>query len=219
MTIRVLLADDQAMVRTGFRAIIQVQRDMEVVGEASNGVEAVELALRLRPDVVLMDVRMPVLDGIEATKRILADLPAVRVLVLTTFDNDEYVVQSLAAGAIGFLLKDADARALLGGIRSVYRGEPVLASAATRALVDQVRPAEARTRRAGELLQSLSERERQVVAMVADGLTNREIAEQLFLAESTVKTHLNRILAKLGARDRVGLVIFAYDSGLASPSR
>ncbi len=219
MTIRVLLADDQAMVRTGFRAIIQAQRDMEVVGEAGNGGEAVELSLRLRPDVVLMDVRMPVLDGIEATKRILADVPTARILVLTTFDNDEYVVQSLAAGATGFLLKDAEARALLGGIRSVHRDEPVLASAATRALVDQVRPAEPSSRRAEELLQSLSERERQVVTMVADGLNNREIAEQLFLAESTVKTHLNRILAKLNVRDRVGLVIFAYDVGLANSSR
>ena len=222
MTIRVLLADDQAMVRAGFGAIIRAQRDMSVVGEASNGAEAVDWALRLRPDVILMDVRMPVLDGIQATRQIVARTPECKLLVLTTFDRDEYVWDSLAAGASGFLLKDADAGELLRSVRAVYAGDAVLAPSAARRLVERLRPVTAPSRVVGKItrqLEMLSEREREVIAKVASGLTNREIAASLSLAESTVKTHLNRILAKLEIRDRVGLVIFAYDAGLASPHR
>ena len=219
--IRVVLADDQALVRAGFGAIIRAQRDMSVVGEAADGAAAVDLAVRLRPDIVLMDVRMPVLDGIAATRAITGRVPSTRVLVLTTFDLDEYVVQALHAGAGGFLLKDADAADLLRGIRAVYSGDAVVAPSATRRLLDRFLAGAQGPgldgRDTAREVAGLTEREREVVAKVAQGLTNKEIAAALYLAESTVKSHLNRILAKLELRDRVALVIYAYDAGLATP--
>lgn len=215
MTIRVVIADDQALVRTGFGAIIRAQRDMTLVGEAADGAAAVDLALLLRPDIVLMDVRMPRLDGIAATRAIVAQAPETRVLVLTTFDLDEYVLRALSAGAGGFLLKDADAGELLRAIRAVCAGDAVVAPSATRRLLDRYVTGTPDAAPGGAADQ-LTERERQVVVRVAQGLTNGEIANALHLAESTVKTHINRILAKLELRDRVALVVFAYDAGLVA---
>ena len=221
MTVRVLLADDQALLRQGFAMILAAQADMEVVGEAADGAEAVRLASLLRPDVVLMDVRMPGFDGIEATRRITALEPGVRILILTTFDLDKYAFDGLRAGASGFLLKNVRPAELLGGIRAVAAGDAVLAPSTTRRLLDaygdlfgrDVDPATPRT----DTLEALTSRERDVFAELAAGHSNREVADHLFLSETTVKTHVVRILAKLELRDRVQAVIFAYQNGLARP--
>ena len=213
--IRVLLADDQALVRTGFRMIVENAPDMEVVGEAGDGAQAAELAAELRPDVVLMDIRMPDVDGVEATRRISAGGAGhARVVILTTFDLDEYVYAALHAGASGFLLKDTLAADLLSAVRVVARGDAVVAPSVTRRLI---------TRYAGTLpapripaagLDTLTEREREVLALIARGLSNTEIAVRIHVTEGTVKTHVSRVLAKLGLRDRVQAVVYAYEAGL-----
>ena len=219
--IRVLLVDDQALFRGGIRMLLGSQPDLEVVGEAGDGETAVAQAAALAPDVVLMDVRMPVLDGIEATARIVAEaadrgVPAPAVLVLTTFDLDEAVVRALRAGASGFLLKDAEPELLLAGIRTVHAGSAVISSAATVELVQRFRAEEEERVRpsADDALRDLTEREREIFALAARGLSNAEIAAGEFLSEATVKTHISRILAKLGLRDRVQLVVFAYERRL-----
>ena len=216
---RVVVVDDQPMFRLGLRAILQAQDDLEVVGEAADGAEAVALVLREQPDVVLMDVRMPHLDGIEATRRITAaptDRP-VRIVMLTTFDVDDYVFDALRAGASGFLLKDASAEELVAAVRTVAGGEALLAPRVTRHLVETFVAAPARTTPRREVLDVLTERERDVFLLVAKGRSNGEIAAELFIAEQTVKTHVGRILAKLQLRDRVHVVVFAHESGLVSP--
>ena len=220
--IRLLLADDQAMVRAGFRMVLDAQPDMTVVGEASTGAEAVDLTGTLAPDVVLMDIRMPVMDGVEATRQISAmDGTSGRVLVLTTFDLDEYVYAALQAGAGGFLLKDAGPAELLAAIRAVHSGESVVAPSATRRLLERFLPSLpkdcAAHQAAEKRLDALTEREREVLTEVAHGLTNGEIAGKLYLAEATVKTHIGHILAKLDLRDRVQMVVLAYDAGLVRP--
>ncbi|MEK6312770.1 MAG: response regulator transcription factor [Curtobacterium sp.] len=216
---RVVVVDDQQMFRMGLRAILQAQDDLEVVGEASDGAEAVALVLREQPDVVLMDVRMPHLDGIEATRRITAapsDRP-VRIVMLTTFDVDDYVFDALRAGASGFLLKDASAEELVAAVRTVAGGEALLAPRVTRHLVEAFVAAPAPTVPRTEVLEVLTERERDVFLLVARGRSNGEIAAELFIAEQTVKTHVGRILAKLHLRDRVHVVVLAHESGLVSP--
>jgi DNA-binding NarL/FixJ family response regulator len=219
--IRVLLVDDQALLRVGFRMIIGAEPDIEVVGEASDGRTAVDEARRTRPDVVLMDVRMPGVDGIEGTARVLADDPDRKVIILTTFDLDEYVVAGLRAGASGFLLKDAPPADLLAAIRTVHEGQAFLAPSATRHLLDACLPSLASPVDAPEtgsphadLLGRLTDRERDVLTQLARGSSNREIGEALFIAEGTVKIHISRILAKLELRDRVQAVIMAYEAGL-----
>ncbi|MQY16376.1 Transcriptional regulatory protein LiaR [Streptomyces sp. RB5] len=218
----VLIVDDHAMQRFGFRMLLESQDDMTVAGEAGSGSEAVRLAASVRPDVVLMDVRMPGLDGIEATRRIAAAGARTRVLILTTFDLDEYAFAGLRAGASGFLVKDALPEELLSGIRAVASGEAVVAPALTRRLISRYVHLLPVSPVAGggpdPRLASLTEREREVLGAVAEGLTNGEIAGRLRLAESTVKTHVGRILAKVGARDRVQAVIFAYDTRLVRPA-
>ena len=214
--IRVLLADDQALVRGGLRLILDGQPDMEVVGEAENGREALAQARTLRPDLVLMDVRMPVLDGVEATKRIVAAGTA-RVLVMTTFDLDEYAFSGLRAGASGFLLKDAPPDQLLGGIRAVAGGDAVVSPSVTRRLLDRFVGTGGAPMRDTAELDVLTDREREVLVLIAKGMSNLEIAEALFLSEATVKTHVGRILAKLELRDRVQAVVLAYETGLARP--
>ncbi|MER7580691.1 response regulator transcription factor [Kitasatospora sp. NPDC097691] len=218
----VLIVDDQPLQRYGFRMLLESQPDTEVVGEAAHGAEAVRLTADLRPDVVLMDIRMPGMDGIDATRRIVATGGRSRILVLTTFDLDEYAHAALRAGASGFLLKDARPEDLLSGIRSVAVGDAVVAPAITRRLLDTyahhlpVRPPGAPPA-ADPRLEALTEREREILVAIAQGWTNGEIATRLVLAESTVKTHVSRVLAKIGARDRVQAVIFAYDRGLTRP--
>jgi len=224
VTISVLLADDQPLLRMGFRMILDAQPDMAFAGEAADGAEAVELTAALRPDVVLMDVRMPGMDGIEATRRIIADGGRSHILILTTFDLDEYVHAALRAGASGFLLKDAYPEELLAGIRAVAAGDAVIAPALTRRLLDTFAghfgDASAGGRPATDpRLDTLTDREREILLAIGRGWTNREIAERLVLSESTVKTHVGRVLAKIGARDRVQAVIFAYDLGLTRPHR
>jgi DNA-binding NarL/FixJ family response regulator len=215
--IKVLLADDHELVRGGLKAMLGARDDIEVVGEASDGAEAVEEAIRLRPDVLLMDIRMPRLDGIEATRRLTAHAGAPRVLVLTTFDLDEYVYEALRAGAAGFLLKDAPPGQIAEAIRTVATGDQMLAPAVTKRLVERFvkrpPPDTAREQR----FEELTEREAEVLRHVARGLSNAEIAERLFLSEATVKTHLTRILSKLELRDRVQAVVLAYESGLVEP--
>ncbi|WP_267423094.1 MULTISPECIES: response regulator [unclassified Curtobacterium] len=218
--IRVVVVDDQQMFRMGLRSILQAQDDVEVVGEASDGDEAVALGVRLQPDVVLMDVRMPHLDGIEATRRLLAapsDSP-VRVLMLTTFDIDDYVFDALRAGASGFLLKDATADELVAAVRTVAGGEALLAPRVTRHLVEAFVAAPPPSTPRTEVLDVLTDRERDVFMLVARGRSNTEIAGDLFIAEQTVKTHVGRILAKLQLRDRVHAVVLAYESGLVGPA-
>jgi DNA-binding NarL/FixJ family response regulator len=220
--IRVLLAEDQSIVRAGFRALLQAQPDMDVVGEASTGTEALSAARELRPDLVLMDVRMPEMDGLEATRRITAasELAATRVLVLTTFELDEYVFGALRAGASGFLLKGGEPADLLNAVRVVAAGESLLAPSVTRRLIEAYisRPDPSREPSMPAGLAELTAREREVLLLVADGLSNTEIAESLYLSPLTAKTHVSRILTKLGARDRVQLVVLAHQSGLARRS-
>ncbi|MBO1416646.1 response regulator transcription factor [Streptomyces sp. FH025] len=222
MTIRVLLADDQALLRGAFRVLIDAEEDMEVVGEAADGREAVELARATRPDIVLMDIRMPGVDGLGATAEICADeeLSGTRVLILTTFEIDEYVAQALRAGAGGFLGKGADPKELLAAVRTVAAGDALLSPAATRAVIDQFLsrpdPVSAAT---AERLSVLTAREREVMSMAATGLTNEEIAERMFVSPFTVRTHVHRAMSKLDARDRAQLVAIAYQSGLVPPGR
>ncbi len=219
MTIRILLADDQELVRTGFRLILDAEPDLRVVGEASNGHEAVARACDLAPDVVLMDIRMPEQDGIEATRRIVAQggtLP--RVLILTTFDLDEYVFDALRAGASGFLLKDSAAAQLAAGVRLVAAGEALLAPAITRRLIEEFATAPD-PRAAGPALEELTPREREILLLMGRGMANDEIAARLVIGESTVKTHVARAIGKLGLRDRVQAVVYAYESGLIRPGR
>jgi DNA-binding NarL/FixJ family response regulator len=216
VTLRILICDDQALVRAGFRKLLEARPDVDVVGEAADGQDAVDLARRRNPDLVLMDVRMPSVDGIEATRRIInASDGAVRVLMLTTFSNDEYVYESLRAGASGFLLKDAAPEELLAAIDTVARGESLLAPAVTRAVIEAfVRTPRARPEHAAPL-EELTTREYEVLELVAQGRSNAEIAETLVITEATVKSHIGHILMKIGARDRVQAVIFAYQSGIA----
>jgi len=214
--IRALIADDQALVRAGFRMILEAH-GIEVVGEAADGREAVELARRLQPDVVLMDIRMPGTDGLEATRQLAGD--PVRVLVLTTFDLDDYVYGALQAGASGFLLKDVSREELVHAVRVVAAGDALLAPSVTRRLIEEFarqRPAE---RPAPALLDPLTARERDVLGLIAQGLSNAEIAEALFVGDATVKSHVAHVLMKLGLRDRIQAVIFAYEVGLISPGR
>ncbi|MFF4312799.1 response regulator [Streptomyces sp. NPDC001507] len=216
----VLIVDDQQLQRYGFRVLLDSMPETEVVGEAANGAEAVRRTAELRPDVVLMDVRMPGMDGIEATRRIAGAGGRSRVLVLTTFDLDEYVHAALRAGASGFLLKDARPDELLAGIRAVAGGDAVIAPALTRRILDEyARHVPAGRGDPGEdpRLASLTEREREILVAIGKGWTNGEIAARFVVAESTVKTHVGRVLAKIGARDRVQAVIFAYDQGIARP--
>ncbi|HEY8478583.1 MAG TPA: response regulator transcription factor [Spirillospora sp.] len=217
MELRVLVADDQALVRGSFRVLIDTAPGLRAVGEAGTGAEAVEVAERERPDVVLMDVRMPEMDGIEATRRICRDLPDVRVLILTTFDLDSYVYAALRAGASGFLLKDTPPADLLSAIRVIASGESLLAPSVTRRLIAEFvrRPAPSQPPPAG--LEALTEREREVLALIARGLSNAELAEHLHLSPATIKTHIGHLLAKLNARDRAQLVIAAYETGLVRP--
>ena len=222
MTISVLVADDQAMVRAGFAALLDAQDDVRVVGQAADGAEAVALSARLNPDVVLMDVRMPELDGIAATRRILgpsypaAHLP--RILMLTTFDIDDYVYDALEAGASGFLLKDALPDDLVHAVRVVAAGDALLAPSVTRRMIEHFAARRPRAGRATAVLRELTEREREVLTLIGRGRSNAEIAAELFISEQTVKTHVGKVLAKLGARDRVQAVIFAYDAGLVEPA-
>jgi len=216
VTTRVLVVDDQALLRTAFSSLIDAEDDLEVVGEAADGRQAVQIAARLRPDVVVMDVRMPVMDGIEATRQITAvqgaGLP--RVLILTTFDLDEYVFEALRAGASGFALKSRPLEELLSAIRTVAAGEALLAPSVTRRLIAHFTEAGPPPRKAPPGLAELTEREREVLALVARGLSNAELAETLHVSLPTAKTHVSRILTKLGARDRTQLVVLAYESGL-----
>jgi DNA-binding NarL/FixJ family response regulator len=220
--IRVLLVDDQSLLRMGFRLILNAEPDMEVVGEAADGAAGVNMVAALDPDVVLMDVRMPGMDGIQATGAIVAAGAAAKVLILTTFDLDQYVFAGLQAGASGFLLKDAPPTELLAAIRTVAGGEAVLAPTATRRLIDQFMPLlpdpNGQTHR-DTVLDQLTDRERSVFALLATGRSNREIATELRVAEGTVKIHVGRILAKLDLRDRVQAVVLAYESGLITPGR
>jgi DNA-binding NarL/FixJ family response regulator len=212
--LRVLIADDQALMRAGFRTVLEAAGDIEVVGEAEDGRQAVTSARALRPDVVLMDIRMPELDGIEATRQ----LPTYKVLILTTFGLDEYIVEALRAGASGFILKDVPAAELVRAVRVVAAGDALLSPGVTRRLLDRVGrrlPAPVPAQR--EILSELTEREREVLELLARGLSNAEIADALVVGEATVKTHVSRVLAKLGLRDRVQAVVLAYEVGLISP--
>ncbi len=216
MTIRVVVADDQGMVRSGFTVLLNAQPDIEVIGEAVNGKEAVEQAAALRPDVLLMDVRMPLLDGLQATRQITASADPPKILVLTTFDLDDYVYEALRAGASGFLLKDASAHELAAAVRLVAAGDALLAPGITRRLIAEFARLGA-PRSPVRKLEGLTERESEVLALVAHGMSNQEIAERLFVAEQTVKTHVSRILMKLGLRDRTQAVVLAYETGLVHP--
>ncbi len=218
MTVRVLLVDDQPLLRTGFRLILQSEPDIEVVGEAGDGEVALSQVRALRPDVVLMDIRMPRMDGVEATRRLaeLDDPP--RVLVLTTYDLDEYVVDSLRAGASGFLLKDVPAEDLVDAVRVVHRGEAVVAPRVTRRLLDRFARLLPAAGPQTAPLPELTDREHQVLLLVARGLSNAEIAAELVLSETTVKTHVSNVLMKLGLRDRVQAVVLAYERGIVKPS-
>ena len=218
---RVLIADDQALVRGGFKVLVDSAPDLRVVGEAANGAEAVELAIREQPDVVLMDIRMPEMDGLEATRRITTDarLEATRVLILTTFDLDEYVYGALRAGASGFLLKDTPPEELLAGVRIIAAGDALLAPSVTRQLIAEfaARPDQERTTPVE--LERLTERELEVLTQIARGLSNQEIAEELYVSVATAKTHVSRIMSKLNARDRAQLVVLAYEAGHVVPGR
>ena len=216
--ISVLLADDQALVRAGFSALLDAQDDIEVVGEADDGEAAVRLAKSLVPDVVLMDIRMPVLDGLAATRTIAADehLSAVRIVILTTFELDEYVFEALRAGASGFLVKDTEPVELIRAVRAVAGGEALLSPSVTKRLIAEFATRAKEPTRATEL-DHLTDREREVMGLVAEGLSNEEIAERLIVSPATAKTHVSRAMIKLNARDRAQLVVFAYESGLVRP--
>ena len=215
MTIRVLVADDQSMVRAGFRMLLADEQDIEVVAEAENGREAIEKTARFNPGVILMDIRMPELDGLQATRRILAEDNGARILILTTFDLDEYVYEALSAGASGFVLKDDSPEQLLAAIRTVAAGDALLSPTVTKKVIKQFarRPRPAPPKE----LDELSERERDVFRLMARGLSNAEIGQELYIGETTVKTHVTHILQKLGLRDRVQAVVLAYQSGLLEP--
>jgi DNA-binding NarL/FixJ family response regulator len=219
--IDVLLADDQNLVRAGFRVLLERGAGIRVVAEASNGAEAVDLTRRHSPDVVLMDIRMPVMDGIEATREILGDpdLDKTRVIVLTTFELDEYVFDALRAGASGFLLKDIDPDELRRAVKVVAAGEALLSPSVTRRLIDRFATRTGPAPMSPETLDALTDREREVLSLVAEGLNNDEIAERLFLSPATAKTHVSRTLMKLGARDRAQLVVIAYETGLVDETR
>jgi DNA-binding NarL/FixJ family response regulator len=214
--VRLLLVDDQELMRMGFRMVLDAQDDLEIVGEAGNGADAVELAERLHPDVVLMDVRMPVLDGVEATRRIVA-ADSAKVLVMTTFDLDEYALSALRNGASGFLLKDTPPESLVTAVRSVASGDAVVAPSVTKRLLSRFLGERGGRLRDASVLDVLTDREREVLVLVAKGLSNSEVAGKLFLSEATVKTHLGRILSKLDVRDRVQAVVLAYETGLVKP--
>ena len=217
--IRVLLCDDQALIRDGFRMILNAEEDIDVVGDAGDGSEAVDLAKRLLPNVVLMDVRMPNMNGIEATRRILLSGLDTRVLILTTFDVDEYVYEALRAGASGFLLKDVTAAQLVEGVRVIAAGEALLAPTVTRRLLEQFSSnLPGGEQQTPPSLSSLTDREREILTLLASGLSNAELGARLFLSEPTIKTHLSSIFRKLGVRDRVQAVIAAYDAGLVEPA-
>ncbi|WP_222854119.1 response regulator [Fodinicola acaciae] len=218
MTIRVILADDQAMVRDGLSAVISAAEDIEVIGEAANGKEAVELAKRLKPDVVVMDVRMPVMDGLAATGQIVSpdDVEGPKVLMLTTFDLDEYVYEALSQGASGFLLKDASTEELVNAVRVVAAGDALLAPSITRRLIADFAGRRRHERPRPDATAALTSREIDVLRLIARGMSNIEIAQELFLAEQTVKTHVGRILAKLQLRDRTQAVVFAYENGVVA---
>ena len=217
--IRVLVADDQALVRGGFRVLVDSAPDLVAVGEASNGEEAVSLARETAPDVVLMDIRMPLMDGIEATRAIVSDpkTAETRIIILTTFDLDEYVYEALRAGASGFLLKDTDPDTLLDAIRVVAAGEALLAPSVTRRLIAEFARRPAHPHAHVDDLEHLTEREREVLGLVARGLSNAEIAKELFISPATAKTHVSRVMMKLSARDRAQLVTLAYESGFVTP--
>jgi DNA-binding NarL/FixJ family response regulator len=219
--ISVLLADDQALVRAGFRALLNAEPDIEVVAEASDGIEAVRLAQQTRPDVVLMDIRMPGVDGLEATRRIAADpaLAGTKVVILTTFELDEYVFEALRTGASGFLVKDTEPVELLRGIRAVAAGDALLSPSVTRRVIGEFATSGARGRQAAppHELEQLTDREREVMVLVAEGLSNDEIAARLVISPATAKTHVSRTMVKLGARDRAQLVVYAYEAGLIRP--
>jgi DNA-binding NarL/FixJ family response regulator len=217
MTIRVLVADDQSMVRAGFRMLLGGEEDIEVVAEASNGLEAVDKAARFQPNVVLMDIRMPELDGLEATRRILAADNAARILILTTFDLDEYIYEALKAGASGFVLKDDPPEQLIAAVRTVAAGDALLSPAVTKRVVNEFTRIPHHTPPAE--VGDLSEREREVFRLIARGLSNAEIAQELFISETTVKTHVTHILQKLSLRDRVQAVVLAYQTGLFEPDQ
>jgi DNA-binding NarL/FixJ family response regulator len=216
--IRVVLADDQALVRAGFRALLDAEADITVVGEAADGDEAVRVAVHERPDVVLMDIRMPGVDGLDATRRIVADdrLDGVHVVILTTFDLDEYVFEALRSGASGFLVKDTEPVELIQAVRVVARGDALLSAGVTRRLIEEYAEL-AKEPRPSPQLHLLTDREREVMALVGAGLTNDEIAERLYMSPATAKTHVSRTMVKLGAHDRAQLVVFAYESGLVRP--
>ena len=214
--IRVVLVDDQELMRVGFRMVLGAQEDMEIVGEAGNGQEALDLAAELRPDVVLMDVRMPVLDGVEATK-LITEQGLAKVLVMTTFDLDEYALSALRNGASGFLLKDTPSVQLVAALRSVASGDAVVSPSVTRRLLDRFLGPGGGELRDAAVLDVLTDREREVLLLMAQGLSNTEIARKLFLSEATVKTHVGRVLSKLDLRDRVQAVVLAYETGLVRP--
>jgi DNA-binding NarL/FixJ family response regulator len=214
--IRVVLVDDQELMRVGFRMVLGAQPDMEIVGEAGDGAAAVRLASELRPDVVLMDVRMPVLDGVEATK-LITEAGTAKVLVMTTFDLDEYALSALKNGASGFMLKDTPPDHLVAALRSVASGDAVVSPSVTRRLLDRFLGASGGQLRDASVLDALTEREREVLVLMAQGLSNTEIARKLFLSEATVKTHVGRVLSKLELRDRVQAVVLSYETGLVRP--
>jgi DNA-binding NarL/FixJ family response regulator len=221
-TVRILIADDQALVRAGFRMILEAEPNIEVIGEACDGNEAVKLSAELKPDVVLMDIRMPELDGLEATRRVLSSQPPAgeelpRVLMLTTFDLNEYVYEALRAGASGFLLKDVPAEQLIAGIHVIARGEALLAPSITRRVIEDYARHSSPSR--DDRLDQLTERELEVLRLLATGKSNSELAAHLYLGEGTIKTHVSHVLGKLGLRDRVQAVVFAYESGLVEPGQ
>lgn len=217
MTIRVGVADDQALVRAGFRVLLDSAPDIEVVGEAANGAEAIALARTAAPDVILMDIRMPVMNGIDATRAIAAGQPGTRVLILTTFDLDEYVFEALRAGASGFLLKDTEPVDLLDAVRVIAAGDALLAPSVTRRLIAEFTRQPDPLRPSPKALDVLTEREREVLGLIARGMTNDEIAQHLVVSPATAKTHVSRVMGKLDARDRAQLVVIAYECGLVTP--
>jgi DNA-binding NarL/FixJ family response regulator len=217
--IKVLIADDQALVRTGFRMILDAEADIEVTGEAADGLEAIAAAKSARPDVILMDVRMPNMNGIEATRQLVDkdDVEPIRILILTTFDLDEYVYDALRAGASGFLLKDAPPEELVHAVRVVERGDALIAPSITKRLIEEISQRPAQQGAPPETLETLTQRELEVLQLMARGLSNHEIAQELFVSDTTVKTHVGRVLMKLGLRDRVQAVVLAYESGVVRP--